>query len=221
MEETKKIRVKTTSKIYNLAFESIFKDQLEEKIKADNTHRSYKSWIDTILHNSNYESANGSSRTENVADESGELEEFLSTLASKLPECVETIEGMSAGKILFYDDIHNKIDVIYDESGLLGMNCKTVLTFDRKNPDRIVMYRTEGSGTSFVFDSKTPRIMCMYETEAGSMGIGIITHRIVNTVPQLISGKKHAAIIIDYALEMLGAKSEYNHFKMDITDVTK
>ena len=49
MEETKKIRVKTTSKIYNLAFESIFKDQLEEKIKADNTHRSYKSWIDTIL----------------------------------------------------------------------------------------------------------------------------------------------------------------------------
>lgn len=83
------------------------------------------------------------------------------------------------------------------------------------------MYRTEGSGTSFVFDSKTPRIMCMYETEAGSMGIGIITHRIVNTVPQLISGKKHAAIIIDYTLEMGGAKSEYNIFKMDITDVTK
>lgn len=53
------------------------------------------------------------------------------------------------------------------------------------------------------------------------MGIGIITHRIVNTVPQLISGKKHAAIIIDYTLEMGGAKSEYNHFKMDITDVTK
>lgn len=37
MEEIKQIRVKTTSKIYNLAFENIFKDQLEERNKADNT----------------------------------------------------------------------------------------------------------------------------------------------------------------------------------------
>ena len=49
MEEIKQIRVKTTSKIYNLAFENIFKDQLEERNKADNTRRSYKNWIDTVL----------------------------------------------------------------------------------------------------------------------------------------------------------------------------
>ncbi len=215
MEETKKIRVKTTSKICNLAFENIFKDQLEEKIKADNDRRSYRSWIDTVLCRSGDESSDDC-----FQDESEELEEFLSTLASKLPDCVETIESNSAGEISFYDNKQGRTDITYDESELLGMNCKTVLTFDKKEPGRIIMYRTGVSGTSFVFDSKTPRIMCMYQTEAGSMGIGVITHKVVNTVPQLISGKKHAVIILDYTLELGGTESEYNHLKIEITDIT-
>ena len=215
MEEIKQIRVKTTSKIYNLAFENIFKDQLEERNKADNTRRSYKNWIDTVLCRSEHELLNN--RPE---DESKELEDFLSDLASKLPDCVETIESNSAGEILFHDDSQGRTDVTYDESGLLGMNCKTVLTFDRKEPGRIIMYRTGIFGTSFVFDSKTPRIMCTYETEAGSMGIGVITHKVINTVPQLVSGKKHAVIVLDYTLELGGAESEYNHLKMEITEVT-
>lgn len=71
-------RVKTTSKIYNLAFENIFKDQLEERNKADNTRRSYKNWIDTVLCRSEHELLNN--RPE---DESKELEEFLSDLCLK------------------------------------------------------------------------------------------------------------------------------------------
>ena len=138
MEEIKQIRVKTTSKIYNLAFENIFKDQLEERNKADNTRRSYKNWIDTVLCRSEHELLNN--RPE---DESKELEEFLSDLASKLPDCVETIESNSAGEILFHDDSQGRTDVTYDESGLLGMNCKTVLTFDRKSPAELLCTEPE------------------------------------------------------------------------------
>lgn len=89
-----------------------------------------------------------------------------------------------------------------------------------KSPAELLCTEPESPVLHSFSTAKRPRIMCTYETEAGSMGIGVITHKVVNTVPQLVSGKKHAVIVLDYTLELGGAESEYNHLKMEITEVT-
>ena len=216
MEEnkiSKKIRVETSSRVCNLAFEDAVNDRLEKRTRAEYRCRAYEEWIDSIPSEYPGETSDRAAyKPENTA-----LDKFIKSLSSDLPDSVERIESNSAGTISFSGDESGRIDVEYDESGMLGMDCKTVVTFEREFPERITVYRTGTAGASLVFDSSTPRVYCMYDTPAGQIGMGVLTHRIRNTAPELLDGAESGEIVLDYTLELGGVKAEYTHLELKLT----
>lgn len=218
MEEnkiSKKIRVETSSRVCNLAFEDEVNDRLEKRTRAEYRRRAYEEWIDSIPSKYPGETSDRASyKPENTA-----LDKFIKSLSSDLPDSVERIESNSAGTINIAPEENgrSRIDVEYDESGMLGMDCKTVVTFERESPERITVYRTGTAGASLVFDSSTPRVYCMYDTPAGQIGMGVLTHRIRNTAPELLDGAESAEIVLDYTLELGGVKAEYTHLELKLT----
>lgn len=216
MEEqkiSKKIRVETLSRVCNLAFEEAVSDRLEERTRAEYLHRAYEEWIDSIPHEYPGETSDRTLyKPENTA-----LDKFIRQLSAELPDSVEKIESSSAGTISLNEECDGRIDIEYDESGLLGMDCKTVVTFKREAPGRITVYRTGTAGASLVFDSSTPRVYCMYDTPAGQIGMGILTHRIRNTALRLLDGDESGEIVLDYTIELGGIKEEFNHLELKLT----
>lgn len=205
----RKIRVETVSRICNLLFEELLQDRLKERIKAEQAYTAFAALLDLIAGS---KGSDISYARESETD--GGIEQFLAEISSALPDSVETIEAISAGDIEAMPD--GGIRVTYDESGLLGMDCKTVVSFEGSVPERVVVHRIGTADASLTFDGTTPRVLCMYQTEAGPLSITVLTHRIVNTSASLLDGADSADIVIDYTLEMGGAKTEFCHYEMKL-----
>ena len=218
MEEnliSKKIRVETLSRVCNLSFEEVVNDRLENRTRAEYRRLAYEEWIDSIPSKYPGETSDRASyKAENTA-----LDTFIKKLSDDLPDSVEKIESNSAGTISIVPEESGRyrIDVEYDESGMLGMDCKTVVTFEREIPGRITVYRTGETGASLFFDSSTPRVYCTYDTPAGQIGMGVLTHRIRNTASDLLAGAENGEIVLDYTLELGGVKAEYTHLELKLT----
>lgn len=205
----RKIRVETTSRICNLLFEEMLQDRLKERIKAKQANAAFASLIDLICGRED----EGIALAERDGIDGG-IEQFLADISSAMPDSVDTIEAISAGDIEETDC--GDIKVTYDESGLLGTDCKTVVSFSASAPERIVVHRIGTADASLTFDGTTPRVICMYQTDVGPLSITVLTHRVINGIAALLEGADSAELIMDYTLEMGGAKTEFCHYEMKL-----
>lgn len=208
---SKRVRVQTHSRICNLMFENFVRGKLSEYDEAERLHRAYGAWIASVCERG---LGTASAAAFEEAEPAG-IEEFIEGLRESAPDSVEEIRSTSSGTIAELDtDGRRSCELRYDESALLGTDCETVVVFDDGAPGRITVYRTGPSGSAFCFDRYSPRMTSMYATPHGQIALGIITHRVHNSLYELLDGGSRGEMVIDYTLEMGGAATEYSHMHL-------
>lgn len=213
--KTKKVRVQTHSRICNLMFETFVKNKLGEYDEAERLRLAYGAWIESVS-----ERGIGTASPELFGEAEPEgIEEFIGGLRGAAPDAVEEIRSNSMGTICEREKGGKRsYELRYDESALLGTDCETVVIFDEMSPGRITVYRTGTTGSALCFDRTSPRLTCMYSTPHGQIPLGIITHRVHNSLHMLLRGCRGGELVIDYTLEMGGAAAEYSHMKLTVTE---
>lgn len=211
---SKRVRVQTHSRICNLMFENFVRGKLSEFDEAERLHRAYGAWIESVCERG---LGSASSAIFESAEPAG-IEEFIEGLRESAPDSVEEIRAGSEGIISEYElSGRRSCELRYDESALLGTDCETVVVFDESEPGRITVYRTGPSGAALCFDRSCPRMTNMYATPHGQLALGIITHRVHNSLNMLLRGCDGGEMVIDYTLEMGGSATEYSHMHLTAT----
>ncbi len=106
----------------------------------------------------------------------------------------------------------NKIELVYEESELTGMEgSTTTVYFELGNPGFVTIYRTGSVSTSLVFE-KGKRHHCAYNTPIMPFEICVKTIKVENNI--LTEGR----LKLDYVIEIRGAKAERTKFELTVMD---
>ncbi len=122
----------------------------------------------------------------------------------------ETMEIKTRGLFKVTDDC--RAEISYDETELTGMEgSSTVVSYNMKNDGIITMMRTGEVSTTLVFE-KGKRHHCVYKTPFMPFEVCVRTIDVQNTL--YIGGE----LVIDYIVEIRGARAERTKFSMKIMD---
>ena len=117
----------------------------------------------------------------------------------------ETIELGTEG-VLNIDE--NKVEIVYQESELTGMEgSETVVFFSKDDPGFVSMTRSGTVSTALVFE-RGKRHHCVYNTPIMPFEICVHTLKVQNSI--LSCGK----LELDYIIEIRGAKAERTKFEI-------
>lgn len=109
-----------------------------------------------------------------------------------------------------YADDGERISISYDESEATGMSgSTTTVTFLKSDPSVVSMIRSGTVSTTLVFE-QGKRHHCMYKTPFMPFEICVRTIKVENSI--IISGN----LLLDYIIEIRGAKAERTRFSFQI-----
>lgn len=109
-----------------------------------------------------------------------------------------------------YADDGERISISYDESEATGMSgSTTTVTFLKNDPSVVSMIRSGTVSTTLVFE-QGKRHHCMYKTPFMPFEICVRTIKVENSI--IISGN----LLLDYIIEIRGAKAERTRFSFQI-----
>ena len=121
----------------------------------------------------------------------------------------EAIEINTEGKL---KDDGERVEVIYDESEITGMEgSHTSVYFEKKNDGLVCMHRSGSVSTSLVFE-RGKRHHCVYNTPIMPFEICVRTIKVENRM--LSDG----ILSLDYVIEIRGAKAERTKFELSIIE---
>ncbi len=108
------------------------------------------------------------------------------------------------------------IKVIYDESGIIGVNnAETVFAFNEDTPTTVSMFKNGSLSAALVFDSEKKRQVCLYNNGPFLFEITVRTDILVNEITYDHGGKMSA----EYTIEIKGIPTEYNRISVKITPI--
>ena len=103
-----------------------------------------------------------------------------------------------------------RVELVYEESEITGMEgSRTSVIFDLDNPGLVSMIRNGTVSTSLAFE-KGKRHHCVYNTPIMPFEICVRTIKVENLI--LEQGR----LILDYVIEIRGARAERTKFELDI-----
>lgn len=109
-----------------------------------------------------------------------------------------------------YADDGERISISYDESEATGMSgSTTTVTFLKSDPSVVSMIRSGTVSTTLVFE-QGKRHHCMYKTPFMPFEICVRTIKVENSI--IVSGN----LLLDYIIEIRGAKAERTRFSFQI-----
>ena len=118
----------------------------------------------------------------------------------------ETLEMITEGLVRVRG---GRVEVVYDEGELSGMEgSTTVVSYAKDEPRTVSMIRSGAVSTALVFEPQR-RHLCVYNTPFSSFEVCVHTLEVKNDLP---SG---GALYLDYLIEIHGAKTE--RCKMTVT----
>ncbi len=137
---------------------------------------------------------------EAIEDEEYDYDESLEESTPAEPDDdPEEAEMMMEGRLV---GTTHRVDLVYDESELTGMEGSTTkIGFDRANPSLVTMLRSGPVNTALVFEAKR-RHVCVYNTPFSAFEVCVQTLEISNRL--LTEG----TLYIDYLIEIHGARTE-------------
>ncbi|MBQ7301222.1 MAG: DUF1934 domain-containing protein [Clostridia bacterium] len=105
-----------------------------------------------------------------------------------------------------------RISLSYDETELTGMEgSTTTVTFSEADPATVTMLRYGSVTTTLVFEQER-RHICVYETPIMPFEICIYARRVENGLTM-----DGGDILLDYLIEIHGAKAERTRFELHVT----
>lgn len=108
-------------------------------------------------------------------------------------------------------DADGRISLSYDETELTGMEgSTTTVTFSEDDPDTVTMLRYGSVTTTLVFEQNR-RHICVYETPVMPFEICIYARKVQNTLTM-----EGGSILLDYLIEIHGAKAERTLFELHV-----
>lgn len=108
-------------------------------------------------------------------------------------------------------DADGRISLTYDETELTGMEgSTTTVTFAESDPDTVTMLRYGSVTTTLVFEQER-RHICVYETPIMPFEICIYARKVQNEL-----GMDGGSILLDYLIEIHGAKAERTLFELHV-----
>jgi len=121
----------------------------------------------------------------------------------------EAIEINTEGKL---KDDGERVEVLYDESEITGMEgSHTSVYFEKKNEGLVCMHRSGSVSTSLVFE-RGKRHHCVYNTPIMPFEICVRTIKVENRM--LSDG----ILSLDYVIEIRGARAERTKFELYIVE---
>lgn len=109
-------------------------------------------------------------------------------------------------------DADGRISLSYDETELTGMEgSTTTVTFAEDAPETVTMLRYGSVTTTLVFEHEK-RHICVYETPIMPFEICIYARRVENELT--VDG---GSMLLDYLIEIHGAKAERTLFELQVT----
>lgn len=108
-------------------------------------------------------------------------------------------------------DADGRISLSYDETELTGMEgSTTTVTFSESDPETVTMLRYGSVTTTLVFEQER-RHICVYETPIMPFEICIYARKVQNQLT--VDG---GSILLDYLIEIHGAKAERTLFELHV-----
>ncbi len=121
----------------------------------------------------------------------------------------ESIEINTEGKLKIDGE---RVEVLYDESEITGMEgSHTSVYFEKNNEGLVCMHRSGSVSTSLVFE-RGKRHHCVYNTPIMPFEICVRTIKVENGI--LSEGR----LTLDYIIEIRGAKAERTKFELLIIE---
>lgn len=108
-------------------------------------------------------------------------------------------------------DADGRISLSYDETELTGMEgSTTTVTFAESDPETVTMLRYGSVTTTLVFEQEQ-RHICVYETPIMPFEICIYARRVENGLTM-----DGGSMLLDYLIEIHGAKAERTLFELNV-----
>lgn len=142
--------------------------------------------------------------------EDGLSENVFSDTADTKQAEPEKMQIKTRGTFEIKDD--GRAEIVYDETELTGMEgSQTVISFDTEKSGTVTMLRTGSVSTTLVFE-KGKRHHCMYSTPYMPFEICVRSFEVNNRIAD------GGTLLIDYVVEIRGARAERTKFSMRIME---